>query len=309
MRAFRTNRRGFTLIELLVVIAIIAILVALLLPAVQQAREAARRSTCKNQLKQIGVGLHNYHDVHDTLPPGGMLNAGNGLSWHVMILPFIDYTPLYESVNFSLRDNVAADQAALDAVLGTQKIPVYLCPSSNKILQNGSTTLYTTHYYGVMGPTDGTTTSRYTCIGHAAATECTTAAHGGYATTGVLGRNSRINFRDITDGTSNTIAVGEISNHKVPSTGADMVGYRKWHRGATTTASGGTKNVRWGINTTTYNGSSNFNNISFGSNHVGGCHMLFADGAVTFVSENVDMTVYQDSATRDGEETTSLTSN
>ena len=264
MRAFRTNRRGFTLIELLVVIAIIAILVALLLPAVQQAREAARRSTCKNQLKQIGVGLHNYHDVHDTLPPGGMLNAGNGLSWHVMILPFIDYTPLYESVNFSLRDNVAADQAALDAVLGTQKIPVYLCPSSNKILQNGSTTLYTTHYYGVMGPTDGT---------------------------------------------SNTIAVGEISNHKVPSTGADMVGYRKWHRGATTTASGGTKNVRWGINTTTYNGSSNFNNISFGSNHVGGCHMLFADGAVTFVSENVDMTVYQDSATRDGEETTSLTSN
>ena len=90
MRTFRTDRRGFTLIELLVVIAIIAILVALLLPAVQQAREAARRSTCKNQLKQIGIGLHNYHDIHNTLPPGGM-TGGNELSWQVMILPFIDF--------------------------------------------------------------------------------------------------------------------------------------------------------------------------------------------------------------------------
>jgi len=306
MRAFRTDRRGFTLIELLVVIAIIAILVALLLPAVQQAREAARRSTCKNQLKQIGIGLHNYHDIHNTLPPGGM-TGGNELSWQVMILPSIDYGPLYESVDFSLKTNTAHDP-----VLGTQKISVYLCPSSNKDKENGSTTQYTTHYYGNMGPTTGIDTggtTQYTCAGVSSSTECNAGtAHGGYGTRGVLGRDSKINFRDITDGLSNTIAVGEISNHK-SLTGADMVGYRKWHRGFAGTASGGTKNITFAINTTTYNGANNFNEISFGSNHIGGCHMLFSDGAVTFISENVDLNVYKDSATRDGDEQSSLTSN
>jgi prepilin-type N-terminal cleavage/methylation domain-containing protein/prepilin-type processing-associated H-X9-DG protein len=314
LRAIRTDRRGFTLIELLVVIAIIAILVALLLPAVQQAREAARRSTCKNQLKQIGIGLHNYHDVHNTLPPGGM-TGGNELPWLVMILPSIDYTPLYESVNFD-RHAIGAGTAgypAYDTVLGNQKIPVYLCPSSNKLFENASTTQYTSHYYGNMGPTTGINTggtTQYTCQSTSTTVlECNAGtAHGGFGTRGVLGRNSRINFRDITDGTSNTIMVGEISNHKT-LTGADMVGYRRWHRGFQGTASGGTKNVTFGINTTTYNGSNNFNEISFGSNHVGGCHMLFADGAVTFASENVDLTVYKDTATLDGEETNSLTSN
>jgi prepilin-type N-terminal cleavage/methylation domain-containing protein/prepilin-type processing-associated H-X9-DG protein len=306
MRTFRTDRRGFTLIELLVVIAIIAILVALLLPAVQQAREAARRSTCKNQLKQIGIGLHNYHDIHNTLPPGGM-TGGNELSWQVMILPFIDFGPLYDSVNFSTKTN-----GAHDTVLGTQRIPVYLCPSSNKEMENGSTTQFTAHYYGSMGPTTGVDTggtTQYKCQSTSTNLECNAGvAHGGFGTTGVLGRNSKINFRDITDGTSNTIAVGEISNQKT-LTGANMVGYRKWHRGFAGSASGGCKNVTFAINTTTYNGSNNFNEISFGSPHTGGCHILFSDGAVTFISENVDLNVYKDSATRDGEETTTLTSN
>ena len=97
-----TMKRGFTLIELLVVIAIIAILIALLLPAVQQAREAARRSQCKNNMKQIGLALHNYHDVYNTFPPGYVgqtdvsILAGYGLwSWSALILPYIDQAPLY----------------------------------------------------------------------------------------------------------------------------------------------------------------------------------------------------------------------
>ncbi|MFG0295400.1 MAG: DUF1559 domain-containing protein, partial [Maioricimonas sp. JB045] len=108
-----SRRRGFTLIELLVVIAIIAILVALLLPAVQQAREAARRSQCKNNLKQIGLALHNYHDTHGSFPPGyiaryvsatdpASAETGPGFAWGTMILPFLDQSPTYNQLNFSL---------------------------------------------------------------------------------------------------------------------------------------------------------------------------------------------------------------
>lgn len=100
------RRRGFTLIELLVVIAIIAVLIALLLPAVQQAREAARRSQCKNNLKQIGLALHNYNDTHGALPSGsivlrntaGTVYYGHGWTWHATILPYLDQGPLYNAI-------------------------------------------------------------------------------------------------------------------------------------------------------------------------------------------------------------------
>ena len=103
--------RGFTLVELLVVIAIIAVLIALLLPAVQQAREAARRTQCKNNLKQIGLALHNYHDNYNALPPGwiGVTNGGpdiyglNGWGWASRILPQIDQSPLYNQLNFLVK--------------------------------------------------------------------------------------------------------------------------------------------------------------------------------------------------------------
>src|SRR6187455_2473364 len=97
------TRRGFTLIEMLVVIAIIAILVALLLPAVQQAREAARRSQCKNNLKQIGLAMHNYHDTFNGFPNGGIASSvgGWGLSWYIRILPYIDQAPVFNGINFS----------------------------------------------------------------------------------------------------------------------------------------------------------------------------------------------------------------
>src|SRR5262245_60462030 len=101
------RRRGFTLIELLVVIAVIAILVSLLLPAVQQAREAARRTQCRNNLKQIGLALHNYHTACNMFPPGYVAGAPypattNGWSWCAQILPHLDQTPLYEKINFQL---------------------------------------------------------------------------------------------------------------------------------------------------------------------------------------------------------------
>src|SRR5581483_8700238 len=105
--ARRSWKKGFTLIELLVVIAIIAILIALLLPAVQQAREAARRTQCKNNLKQLGLALHNYHDNFNTFPPGGVNGTAatsnyQGWGWSIMLLPQIDQAPLYNQINFSL---------------------------------------------------------------------------------------------------------------------------------------------------------------------------------------------------------------
>ncbi|GIX03920.1 MAG: prepilin-type N-terminal cleavage/methylation domain-containing protein [Planctomycetaceae bacterium] len=124
------SRTGFTLIELLVVIAIIAILIALLLPAVQQAREAARRTQCRNNLKQIGLAMHNYESTHGVLPPGrltrvvGTVTDTKYNAWGVLILPFIDQAPLYNQYNTSWRWNDPGNQNVVSTVL-----PVYLCPS------------------------------------------------------------------------------------------------------------------------------------------------------------------------------------
>lgn len=141
-------RGGFTLIELLVVIAIIAILVALLLPAVQQAREAARRSSCKNNLKQLGVALHNYHDTHRVFPPGYVINSAfstpcsgsngrNGYGWGTMILPFVEEAALYDALKAETNDfaanrdwNCTGSQTAKDLV--AQVIDTFVCPSDAK---------------------------------------------------------------------------------------------------------------------------------------------------------------------------------
>ena len=164
------RRRGFTLVELLVVIAIIGILVALLLPAIQAAREAARRTQCNNNLKQVGVALHNYHDTYKVLPPGGL--AGNPrLSWNVLILPFIEQQALHALVNFEANTVVARHDvyATLQAHPDRNGAGVHLSSAvRTKRFENGSTTVYTTHYYGVMGPkgTNASTGAAYRWDNH-----------------------------------------------------------------------------------------------------------------------------------------------
>lgn len=314
------QRKGFTLIELLVVIAIIAILIALLLPAVQQAREAARRSTCKNQLKQIGLALHNYHETHRIFPQGGFgqsIGSGTGnttannvsMSFLVMILPFVDQAPLYETFNLNRGYQHSTNmQACLNVP------PVYHCPSSNKTKSTHtsevviSAPVFASHYVGNMGPvgTNPVTSAPYPleCENPSAGTSITNCRSGNdVSALGVLGGpRSAIRLRDVIDGTSNTIMVGEMSGHKYL---AEIIAPRAWDRGCHNDSCGSSKNVKFGINVHGFI-SGEFNNMSFGSQHEGGAHLLMADGSVHFASENVDLNVYLSTASREGEETNTI---
>ncbi|APZ93754.1 DUF1559 domain-containing protein [Fuerstiella marisgermanici] len=199
-RQFAKRRiRGFTLIELLVVIAIIAILIALLLPAVQQAREAARRTQCKNNLKQLGLALHNYHDVHKMFTPNGVAgtteNVGGRynqawLSWSglAMLLPYIDQGPVYNQIDFNYRwDN--NNGGTVNNTMARTRIPAFVCPSDP-----GANASYTAN----MSPTS------YGFSAGPASNWSMRTNNPGFAT---LYKGSKV--RDFIDGTSNTIAVAE----------------------------------------------------------------------------------------------------
>lgn len=295
----KANRltRGFTLIELLVVIAIIGVLVALLLPAVQQAREAARRSQCKNNLKQIGLALHNYHDVHLVFPLAsyyqGLNPLGPGLNsqwgWSSMILPFIDQAPMYNLLNIgpSTFEQAANDPIRLAAL--TTPLSVFMCPSDPEggvnrnrpflAKSSGGMILTQTVFFGK---------SNYmACNGN----------HGGE---GIFqSGGGKVAIKDITDGTSNTIMVGERSSPKYARQTALTGPWAGIWPGQEFTSSGIT-NVWCLAGTTQYQmntgkhsdvaGSTTATDeplSGFGSTHTGGAHFCMADGSVRFISENI----------------------
>jgi prepilin-type N-terminal cleavage/methylation domain-containing protein/prepilin-type processing-associated H-X9-DG protein len=200
--------RGFTLIELLVVIAIIAVLIALLLPAVQSAREAARRMQCVNNLKQIGLALHNYHDALSIFPPGyiaaskfidGETDTAPGWSWASMILPQLDQAPLYSSINVYQPIQAAANTTATQTILSA-----FLCPSDQ--LPAGGTFPVTDG----LGNTVATVapSSYAACTGSDAADVALGLNNDGSGN-GLFFRNSGVRIAAITDGTSQTIAILE----------------------------------------------------------------------------------------------------
>ena len=320
----RRTRSAFTLVELLVVIAIIGILVGLLLPAVQAAREAARRMSCSNQLKNIALGLHNAHDTFKKFPPGaegavfpkpnttGSTTTISGTSWLVYLLPYIEQSNLYAKYDFTQAYNSVANGQFAATI-----VPTYYCPSGpapTRYLDPNTnlTTAVTTHYYGVMGPGGltnpttmamGSNTYSYT-IGSPAANGAWS-AHGILShyqeTTGSVSTNRRVRMGDIIDGTSNTLMVGEIA--KTPP--GTLNQYRSWTRG-NNGGSGSCKTVLYPINSTFYNGSNNFNDISFASEHTGGCQFALGDGSVRFLSQSIDLTIYRASASINGGEIASL---
>jgi prepilin-type N-terminal cleavage/methylation domain-containing protein/prepilin-type processing-associated H-X9-DG protein len=306
----RHAHRGFTLIELLVVIAIIAILVALLLPAVQQAREAARRSHCKNTLKQWGLALHNYHDTHNTFPQGAMglpnnnaTNPCNNFGFHVMLLPQIEQDGLYNQFNFSRHYNESdpIHGVPTNIDLKAQETPLHFCPSARKIdWFSNEAGRYTIHYLGVAGAKDLDSSNLFYLPTGENFSGNRDTDHGGSSLNGVLTWNRNYGFSDMIDGSSNTFAMGESSSQ--PRRDLAM-SWRPWTQGAST--SGGNravysaKNVRFPIGFTGYSTALGrpFNDVPFGSQHTGGAHFLMGDGSVRFISENIDFFTYQSAAT------------
>lgn len=324
-------KKGFTLIELLVVIAIIAILIALLLPAVQQAREAARRSTCKNNLKQLGLAFHNYHDAHSSFPfawfvdPTNPANPKAGV-YGVMLLPYMDQAPLYNQWNSSypaFNELAAIPAVAQNLQVIKTVVPVFLCPSTPEatihtynLASAGFPLTYTaarTDYCPSLGVNGTYSTLAYT--GHPAASSRSGMLNNvGIDPSNPTGsKNSVTRIRDILDGTSNTILLGErvggtniysgttinsaLTSAYGPTNGGawgDLLNGEHWYSGSLRdgTGTGGPCAINC----------SNARSVGFLSFHVGGAHFLLGDGAVRFISANIDAYALAGLTTRAGGE-------
>ena len=321
------TRNAFTLIELLVVIAIIAILVALLLPAVQQAREAARRSSCKNNLKQLGLALHNYLDTHSCFPPNGVKNGSNTQEWsaQAFILPFVEGGNLYDMIDFNVGYRQGSNLANLIAAM---RVPVLLCPSDPndrmRTLSDGSPEHYPLSYAVSRG-----------------IYQLATITGGSYPTGRINGDggaafkyNDITRDRDFTDGLSNTLAMSEVKCftprvhdwHTIPTTtppspvtllpaGGDFSagnGHTEWasgnsiHTGFTTTFTPNTKiihtnsEIDYDISVSgTREASLNATNqgtygaIPSRSYHKGTVNSLLMDGSVRSIGENINLQTWR----------------
>lgn len=298
----RSSRRGFTLIELLVVIAIIAVLIALLLPAVQQAREAARRTQCKNNLKQIGLAMHNYHDQCNTFPYG-CLNVGTYHTrdtWMQQILPMIDQAPLYTSYQADMS------QWVMDVVpaVRDKTLSALQCPSDPSSPAKGAAG-------GTRSGGDGFQGNYVVCVGK-------TQNHVGNPDNGGLfSWNSRNGLKSCIDGSSNTILASEVMIRGAANTGGWGEGGGYWGGGE----GGGfgfttmyppnssvadqvytCKSLTWPNAPCQSQNNYDTQRILARSYHTGGVHTTMADGAVRFISNNIDVNVFNSLGTRNGGE-------
>jgi prepilin-type processing-associated H-X9-DG protein len=286
------------LIELLVVIGIIGLLIGLLLPAIQAARESARRTSCTNNLKQIGLALQSYHDSHQALPPGYISNFDNsgndlgpGWGWAAMLLPFIEEGNLHQSIQFGLPIESPANAAARLTLVTS-----YLCPSDS--------------------PEPKWTATKYDLSGTPTATICDVASAnyiGVFGTSepgvngdGVFFRDAKLAFRHISDGTSVTIIVGERSHRLCQATWVGSVTGANLYPPPGSTAPPVVDNATGMIlgHTGDGNGPGSANSYvnQFSSMHGRGANFVFADGHVQFLVEEIDYKVYLALSTRAGGE-------
>lgn len=312
--SFRTSRRGFTLIELLVVIAIIAILIALLLPAVQQAREAARRTQCRNNLKQFGLAIHNYHDTFDTFPIADVNGTSTPVSAHARLLPAMDQTPLFNRVDFNVPYNHANNDFAR-----LTEVPAFRCPSNPDALPStlgGRNNYYWNAGNGIVMYDSGLS--------------------GQPAANGVIYHTRKIKFRDVIDGLSNTAAMSE----KMTGDGSNGVASPRtdtFQPGTYPNNADEAMQQCNAINTSDltkqgysnvgapwlqqYHSTNQYNHVlppngrscmyppgristTANSQHTGGVHVLLCDGSVKFVSENISTVIWRAIGSINGSETT-----
>jgi prepilin-type N-terminal cleavage/methylation domain-containing protein/prepilin-type processing-associated H-X9-DG protein len=295
--------RGFTLVETLVVIAILGALVALLLPAIQASREAARKSVCGNNLKQIGLALHAHVAAKKAFPPGYISelkpngdDAGPGWAWGVHLLPNLEQTALYNQVNFKNKVEVLQSEP-----VRMQSLPVFICPSDGQFepivdirlnaFFKATCQMAADSYVGSTG------TVRATCI------LCRDHFDG------VFGRNRAIRPQELMDGASHTLAVGERAYRWASAVMWGVVaGSRLFDHQNPEFYAGGPAYVlgttfKDGFNICETQGEDSQSSVTyaeaFGSEHPGGCHFAFCDGGVRFVYDTVDPAVMNALATRE----------
>ncbi len=298
LRSMRPTR-GFTLVELLVVIAIIGVLIALLLPAVQQAREAARRMQCSNNLKQLGLAIHNYHDTYNSFP-GGTYGCCWG-TWQVSILPYIEQSAMYE--NYNITDKFATSDSRYSGADNTDVTTIELdaltCPSDTPNRPLGSVT---SHNYG----------ANYGNTGYAQGTVNSVTFKGApFAYVSTNSPDKYFGFRDITDGTANTILFAE----KLQGEGKDLRAYSWWGDGSSVTGyqtpnstepdriyDAGycnnlpQKNLPCDVST-----SSAPTMFAARSRHPGGVQVTLCDGSARFIAETIQVDTWRNlMATQDG---------
>ena len=292
----RRVRPGFTLIELLVVIAIIAVLIALLLPAVQQAREAARRSQCKNNLKQLGLALHNYHDTHNVFPYAQTPCCSGGHTWTEFVLPFMDNGPMYNQINFSLDIINGTSTTGNRSLIDTMRFGFLACPSNpysdklqTKLNENFWLVDFPTQGLGYVPSAGSILPDSRTpdcpagltyCISEAAITWDSPHTKGGGP--GVFNRGpTNTRMRDLIDGVSNVFMLGERRAEECRFGGAFNANFSIAYIGQKPNSpTRSTDTFDWP------------RNCGYASHHVGGLHMLMGDGSTQFVSTNIDFRLW-----------------